>query len=47
VEEALGDGRLVKLAEEQDCRRAYWLVAPLPQWRQKKVRALVEQRTGE
>ena len=24
------------------CRRAYWLVAPAPQWRQKKVRALVE-----
>ncbi|GGC15283.1 hypothetical protein GCM10011494_37670 [Novosphingobium endophyticum] len=23
------------------CRRGYWLVAPLPQWRQKKVRALV------
>ncbi|NNC58430.1 MAG: LysR family transcriptional regulator, partial [Erythrobacter sp.] len=23
-------------------RRAYWLVAPLPQWRQKKVKALVE-----
>ncbi len=23
------------------CRRAYWLVAPLPQWRQKKVRELV------
>ncbi len=25
----------------EPCRRAYWLVAPLPQWRQKKVRALV------
>jgi len=24
----------------------YWLVAPLPQWRQKKVRALVEALTG-
>ncbi|WP_260921986.1 LysR family transcriptional regulator [Novosphingobium sp. 9] len=23
------------------CRRGYWLVAPVPQWRQKKVRALV------
>lgn len=29
------------------CRRAYWLVAPLPQWRQKKVRALVAFLTGE
>ena len=25
----------------EDGRRAYWLVAPPPQWRQKKVRALV------
>jgi LysR family transcriptional regulator, glycine cleavage system transcriptional activator len=23
-------------------KRGYWLIAPLPQWRQKKVRALVE-----
>lgn len=42
VEEALADGRLEKLEEEQDCRRAYWLLAPRPQWRQKKVKALVE-----
>jgi LysR family transcriptional regulator, glycine cleavage system transcriptional activator len=27
-------------------RRSYWLVAPLPQWRQKKVRALVAALTG-
>ncbi len=25
----------------EPCRRSYWLVAPLPQWRQKKVRTLV------
>ena len=25
----------------ESIRRAYWLVAPLPQWRQKKVKALV------
>ena len=25
----------------EPCRRAYWLLAPLPQWRQKKVKALV------
>lgn len=25
----------------EPCRRAYWLVAPVPQWRQKKVKALV------
>jgi len=34
-------GRLPDLGEAQDCRRGYWLVAPLPQWRQKKVRGLV------
>lgn len=28
-------------AEPEPCRHAYWLVAPLPQWRQKKVKALV------
>jgi LysR family transcriptional regulator, glycine cleavage system transcriptional activator len=22
--------------------QAYWLIAPIPQWRQKKVKALVE-----
>ncbi len=32
--------RVVDNAQESD--RAYWLVAPLPQWRQKKVKALVE-----
>ena len=42
VAEALADGRLVALAGPEDCRHAYWLVAPRPQWRQKKVRALVE-----
>lgn len=42
VEEALADGRLIALGEIEPCRRAYWLVAPRPQWRQKKVRALVD-----
>lgn len=28
-------------AEREPCRFAYWMVAPLPQWRQKKVKALV------
>jgi len=46
VEEALGDGRLVAIDGPHDSRRAYWLVAPRPQWRQKKVRALVEHLTG-
>jgi LysR family transcriptional regulator, glycine cleavage system transcriptional activator len=36
--------RVVDNAQESD--RAYWLVAPLPQWRQKKVKALVEALLG-
>lgn len=34
-------GRLVALGSAEPGRRSYWLVAPAPQWRQKKVRALV------
>jgi DNA-binding transcriptional LysR family regulator len=46
VEEALGAGRLEVIDGPHESRRAYWLVAPRPQWRQKKVRALVEHLTG-
>lgn len=35
-------GRVVAVGEPKASRLGYWLVAPLPQWRQKKVRALVE-----
>lgn len=31
----------------EPCRRAYWLLAPLPQWRQKKVKALVAYLAGD
>jgi LysR family glycine cleavage system transcriptional activator len=31
----------VRVVEERGDGPAYWLIAPLPQWRQKKVRALV------
>ena len=41
VKDALGDGRVVALTGPEPARRAYWLVAPLPQWRSKKMRALV------
>ena len=41
-EEALADGRLIALEGPDEGRRAYWLIAPLPQWRQKKVKTLVE-----
>ncbi len=42
VEEALADGRLKAVEGPDQGHRAYWLVAPRPQWRQKKVRALVD-----
>ena len=45
VQSALERGALVKLDEPVESRRAYWLIAPLPQWRQKKVRALVSHLT--
>ncbi|MGX7895755.1 LysR family transcriptional regulator [Tsuneonella sp. HG222] len=41
-DEAIGHGQLEVLEGPEDGRRSYWLVAPRPQWRQKKVRALVE-----
>jgi LysR family transcriptional regulator, glycine cleavage system transcriptional activator len=37
----VANGRLPGLGEAVPCRHGYWLVAPLPQWRQKKVKALV------
>jgi LysR family glycine cleavage system transcriptional activator len=36
----LAAGRVTRFAESAS-QQAYWLIAPLPQWRQKKVRALV------
>lgn len=41
VSRLVAAGELETVSESEPCRRAYWLVAPLPQWRQKKVRALV------
>ena len=41
VKDAIADGRLTVLEGPEPGRRAYWLVAPLPQWRTKKVKALV------
>ncbi|RYY25681.1 MAG: LysR family transcriptional regulator [Sphingomonadales bacterium] len=38
----IASGRLVVVGEPKASRMGYWLVAPLPQWRQKKVKALVE-----
>ncbi|MEH3102331.1 MAG: LysR family transcriptional regulator [Sphingomonas phyllosphaerae] len=35
-------GRVVVVGEAQPSRLGYWLVAPTPQWRQRKVQVLVE-----
>lgn len=35
-------GRVRQIGDSFAVQRAYWLVAPTPQWRQKKVRTLVE-----
>lgn len=39
-------GRIPGFGEPEPARKAYWLVAPLPQWRQKKVKALVAHLTA-
>lgn len=41
VDNAIGMGRVVVQGEPVTSRKGYWLVAPLPQWRQKKVKELV------
>lgn len=39
-------GRVTVLGEARPSRLGYWLAAPLPQWRQKKVQALVDALTA-
>jgi LysR family transcriptional regulator, glycine cleavage system transcriptional activator len=46
---AAGDldaGRIRAIDNSREHDLAYWLIAPLPQWRQKKVKALVEALTA-
>ena len=38
---ALAAGQRIVVGTREPGRRGYWLVAPTPQWRQKKVKALV------
>ncbi|MDR6789819.1 LysR family glycine cleavage system transcriptional activator [Sphingomonas sp. BE138] len=38
----IASGRVVTVGAAQPSRFGYWLVAPTPQWRQRKVQALVE-----
>lgn len=46
AEADLAAGRVRALDNAKPSDKAYWLIAPLPQWRQKKVKALVEALTG-
>jgi LysR family transcriptional regulator, glycine cleavage system transcriptional activator len=46
AEADLQSGRIRALDNAKPDDKAYWLVAPLPQWRQKKVKALVEALTA-
>lgn len=42
----LDAGRVRQVGEAVPTLLSYWLIAPLPQWRQKKVKALVEALVG-
>ncbi|WCM28159.1 LysR family transcriptional regulator [Sphingomonas sp. QA11] len=42
----LASGRVVQIGEPRPSALGYWIVAPLPQWRQKKVRSLVDALTA-
>lgn len=46
AEADLAAGRIRMIDNAKPSDNSYWLVAPLPQWRQKKVKALVEALTG-
>ncbi|MES2156516.1 MAG: LysR family transcriptional regulator [Pseudomonadota bacterium] len=42
----LASGRVRQVGDTTPTTLSYWLIAPLPQWRQKKVKALVEALIG-
>ncbi len=46
AEADIAAGRVHAVDNAKPDKLAYWLIAPLPQWRQKKVRALVEALTA-
>ncbi len=46
AEADIAAGRVRQKDEAFAAKRSYWLVAPLPQWRQKKVKALVAALSG-
>ncbi len=47
AEADIAAGRVAPVGEPRAAAKAYWLVAPLPQWRQKKVKALVAALTAQ
>lgn len=46
AETDIASGRVRQVGDPVPSARGYWLIAPLPQWRQKKVKALVEALTA-
>lgn len=46
AESAIAAGRVRQAGEVVEGKEGYWLIAPTPQWRQKKVKALVAALTG-
>ncbi|NNC73780.1 MAG: LysR family transcriptional regulator [Sphingomonadaceae bacterium] len=46
VPRLLAEAAEIEIGDSEEANRAYWLLAPLPQWRQQKVRALVAALTG-
>jgi LysR family glycine cleavage system transcriptional activator len=42
AEADLTAGRIRQVGDAVASPLSYWLIAPLPQWRQKKVKAVVE-----
>ncbi|MBN9787749.1 LysR family transcriptional regulator [Pseudonocardia sp. TMWB2A] len=46
AQDDIAEGRVKMIDNARETKLAYWLVAPLPQWRQKKVKALVEALTA-
>ena len=43
----LDAGRVRQIGESAGGSQGYWLIAPTPQWRQKKVKALVGALSGD
>jgi LysR family glycine cleavage system transcriptional activator len=46
VPRLLAEAAEMEIKDSEPSQRSYWLMAPLPQWRQKKVRELVAALTG-